>query len=254
MGRFATLARHRLAALWRQPLTLAALFVLPPLVVELYGVALASFPRLPTLSADPATVGRTTGTLFAVAFLAGLVGLFQVVGARRGDARAAVAGVPRGELLAARLATTAAVAVCGAGVALAVLAARVRVGAPVVAFGALVLAALEYGLLGVVVGTALPRELEGSVALVFLADADNALASGLFPIEATLSLPAVGGVAVTDLVPLYHPQRLFAAAVLDGDLATAHLAPALGWVAGLLAVAAVVSVRGADPAAEGVVA
>jgi ABC-2 type transport system permease protein len=177
MSRLATVTRLRVTELARQPLTLVMLLVLPPIVVEMYGVAVKSFPQLPDLAAAPATVGRMTGTLFAVAFLAGLVGLFQVISARRGDERAAVAGFPRGELLATRLLTMLVVAVAGATVALATLRYNVAVEAPALAFGVLVLAALIYGLLGIVVGSLVPQELEGSIVLVFLADIDNALSS-----------------------------------------------------------------------------
>lgn len=237
MSRLTTVTRLRATELARQPLTLVMLLALPPIVVEMYGVAVKSFPRLPNLGASPATVGRMTGTLFAVAFLAGLVGLFQVISARRGDERAAIAGLPRWELLATRLLTMFVVAVAGASVALATLSYNVDVATSALAFGFLVLAGLIYGLLGVVVGTLVPKELEGSIILVFMADIDNALSSGLFPIDASATLPLVGDVGVTDVVPLYHPHELFVAAVLDGDVASGHLLPTLGWVLGLLVVA-----------------
>lgn len=237
MSRLATGTRLRVRELAREPLTLVLLVALPPIVTEMYGIALASFPRPPTLAADPATVGRITGSLFAVAFLASIVGLFQVISARHGDNRAAVAGFPRDVMLATRLLTMVVVALAGATVAFTVLAVRVSVAAPFLAFGTLVLAGLVYGLLGVIVGSLLPRELEGSIVLVFLADLDNALSSGLFPVATTVPVPLVGEVSATDLVPLYHPHELFATAVLDGDLAAGHVLPVLGWLAGLLVVA-----------------
>lgn len=237
MSRIVTGTRLRLSELIRQPLTLTLLLVLPPVVIEMYGVAVESFPQLPSLGADPATVGRMTGALFAVAFLAGLVGLFQVISARSGDERAAIAGFPRWMMLLTRLVTMVVVALTGAAVAFAVFGYRVDVAAPGLAFGVLVLAALVYGLLGVIVGTLLPRELEGSIVLVFLADMDNALSSGLFPIGTEVTLPVVGEVGVTDFVPLFHPHELFTAAVLDGDLAMDHLVPTLGWILGLLIIA-----------------
>jgi hypothetical protein len=237
MSRLATVTRLRVAELLRQPLTLVMLLVLPPVVIEMYGVAVNSFPELPTLGADPMTVGRLTGTLFSVAFLAGLVGLFQVISARNGDERAVIAGFPRWGLLTTRLVTMLVVAVAGAAVAFVTLSYTVDVAAPVLAFGFLVLAALIYGLIGVIVGTLLPQELEGSIVLVFTADIDNALSSGLFPVEASVRLPLAGEVGVTDFVPLYHPHELFVGAVLDGEIASGHLSPALGWVIGLLAVA-----------------
>jgi ABC-2 type transport system permease protein len=237
MRRLATVTRLRVTELLRQPLTLVMLLLLPPIVIELYGVAVSSFPQLPTLGADPVTVGRMTGTLFSVAFLAGLVGLFQVISARNGDERAAIAGFPRWELLTTRLVTMLVIAGAGAGVAFATLSYTVDVAAPVLAVGFLVLAALIYGLMGVIVGTLLPQELEGSIVLVFLADIDNALSAGLFSIEASTTLPLVGEIGVTDFVPLYHPHELFVGAVLEGDIASGHLPPALGWVVGLVVIA-----------------
>jgi len=237
MSAFTTGTRLRLTELTRQPFTLVLVLVLPPVVIEMYGIALASFPQLPGLRVDAATTGRMTGTLFAVAFLAGLVGLFQVISARRGDERLAIAGVSRWVLLTTRLVTMFLVAVAGAAVAFAVFTYRVDVAAPVLAAGVLVLAALVYGLLGIVVGTLVPRELEGSIVLVFLADMDNAVSSGLFDVGGSVSVPAVGTLTVTDLVPLYHPHELFSTAVLDGDLASEHLLPVAGWLVALLAVA-----------------
>ncbi|WP_436903644.1 ABC transporter permease [Halovenus halobia] len=229
--------RVRLAELLRQPLTLLALFVLPPVVIEVYGVAAGSFPQLPTSASEPATLGRLTGAVFAVAFLAALVGLFQIVSARDGDRRLAIAGLAPTTLLATRLATTLLVGIGGAVVALLTISLRVDVAAPAIAAGALVLAGSIYGLLGIVVGAVLPRELDGSLVLVFLADFDTVVSSGLVPVAGSVSLPVVGEVTVTDVAPLAHPHELFRTAVLDGTLADGHLVAALGWVAALLAVA-----------------
>lgn len=237
MSKLVTGTRLRIAELTRQPLTLVMLIALPPVVIEMYGIAVESFPHLPSLGAEPATVGRITGTLFAVAFLAGLVGLFQVISARSGDERAAIAGFPRWIMLTTRLLTMVIIALAGALVAFIVFTYRVEVTAPLLAFGTLALAGLVYGLLGVIIGTLVPRELEGSIVLVFLADLDNALSSGLFPLKTTFSAPVIGDVHITDAVPLYHPHELFAAAVLDGNLADGHLLPVLGWIVGLLFIA-----------------
>lgn len=219
--------RFRLAELPRQPVMLALLVALPPVVIEIYGVGVAAFPHLPGLRIDPATAGRMAGTLFSVAFLAGLVGLFQVISARRGDERLALAGFPRWSMLAARLFAMAAIAVAGAAVAFAVFSYHVDIAAPAAAFGTLLLAGMVYGLIGVVIGTVLPRELEGSLVLVFLADIDNALSSGLFALDSELVAYA----------PLYHAKQLFQAAVLEGELAANHLWPTIGLVAVLAVVA-----------------
>ncbi len=224
MGRLATATRLRLRELPRQPTTLALLVALPPVVVEVYGEAMSAFPVVATAGeTDPTTLGHLTGTLFAVAFLAGLVGLFQVIGARRGDERLALAGLPRATMLTARLATVVVVTLAGAAVSFAVFAARVDVAAPALSVAALVLAGLLYGLVGVLVGTVLPRELEGSLVLVFLADLDNVLSSGVLDVG-----PAA------ELAPLYHAHELFRAAALDGEFASAHLPPTLAYVGALL--------------------
>lgn len=237
MSKLGTATRLHLTDLARQPLTVVMLLLLPPVVIEMYGTAVESFPQLPSLAAEPATVGRITGTLFAVAFLAGLIGLFQVISARSGDERAMIAGYPRMQLLVSRIITMVIVALIGAIVAFVVFATQVDVASPGLAFPILVLAGLIYGLLGVIIGTLVPRELEGSLLLVFVADMDNALSSGLFPLDRGISVPGFGTVHITDALPLYHPHELFTAAVLDGDLATEHLGPVVAWLGGLLLVA-----------------
>lgn len=243
MSQLATGARFRLAELTRQPTTLALLFVLPPVVIEIYGEGLSSFPALPGLTIDVATAGYLTGALFAVAFLAGVVGLFQVIGARNGDERLALSGYPGYQLLATRLLTLLVVTAAGSVVALAVFGWHVEVAAPLLAVTVLGLAGIIYGLLGVVVGTLLPRELEGSLVLVFLADADNIIASGMLDVEGPL----------VALAPLYHPHRLFTAATLHGELATEHVLPSLALLSFLFVVAMVAYARATSSGSGGVV-
>ncbi len=237
MKKFLLSTRLRIMELARQPLTLLILVLLPPAVIETYGIAVASFPQLPSLGAEPATIGRITGTLFSVAFLAGLIGLFQVISARKGDERVAITGFPKRVTLAARVLTMVIVSILGAAVAFLVFNFRVAISSPLLAFWALTLAGLVYGLLGVIIGSFIPEPLEGSIVLVFMADLDNALSSGLFPISASISVPLIGKVGVTDLVPLYHPHELFVAAILRGELVTKHLFPVIGWITGLVLIA-----------------
>jgi|GEM_PF-666042 len=194
----------------REPVHVVLLLALPPLVVEGYGRAMASFPEFPYMTAVPATLGRINGAVFAAAFLAGLIGLFQVVSAVQADGRLGVCGFSRTELFVSRLGTVAAVSVGSAVVTFATLWWRVDVAAPAAAFGALVLAALTYGLIGVLIGTVLPRELEGSLVLVFVSDFDDFLASGIVDVDSP----------VVTLLPLHYPHALFRSAVLEGAAAT----------------------------------
>jgi len=224
----------------REPVHVVLLVALPPLVVEGYGRAMASFPAFPFMEAVPGTLGRVNGAVFAAAFLAGLVGLFQVVSAAQADDRLAVCGYSRPELFCSRLGTVLAVSLVSAAVSFGALWWQVSVAAPAAAFAALVLAALTYGLLGVLIGTLLPRELEGSLVLVFVADFDDFLASGIVNVDSP----------VVNLLPLHYPHALFRGAVLDGTVATGDVLAGVAYFAGLFALvlAAVVLLPGGDRA------
>ena len=204
----------------RHPLHLVFLVVLPPVVIEVYGMAMASFPEVPFVETLPATMGRINGAVFATAFLAGLIGLFQVISAREADSRLQLAGFRHWELFLTRLATIVAVSLVAAAAAFAVLAGQVDVAAPVAALAALALAGLLYGLLGVLLGAVVPKELEGSLLLVFVADFDDFLASGLANVDSPL----------LQLLPLHYPHELFTAAVTDGAIATGDALAALAYL------------------------
>lgn len=212
----------------RQPTTLALLTVLPPFVVVLYGAAMASFPDAVVREASATAYGRIGGALFATAFLSGLVGLFGTVSAARADRYLSFAGYPAGVLFVTRLVVAVGVAAVAAGVSLATLsAAGTAVASVPRAYAVLVLAGIIYGLLGVVVGALVTRELEGSLVLVFLADMDSFLSGDVLRLDTEL---------VTYL-PLHHPHTLFVATVTEGTLPSDTVLPALGYL-GALAVAA----------------
>lgn len=207
----------------REPVNVALLVLVPIIVIELYAATMAAVPDLPFVQGNPAISGRVHGALFSTAFLAGLVGLFQERSAHRADSRLIRCGFPRTTLLTARLATIGLVIVVAGAVSLATV---WRVAAPAdltVAVAALALAGATYGLVGVLVGTHL-RELEGSLVLVFLADLDTALTTGVAGDHWALSL-----------VPLHHAGALFEAGMLGGNTGS-HVLPALGYVAVLLAI------------------
>ncbi|MFC7139931.1 hypothetical protein ACFQMA_08800 [Halosimplex aquaticum] len=206
----------------REPFTVVLLIVLPALSIQIYGIGMGQFPDVGifAVSGSVATVGRITGAVFATGALAGVLGLFQMISARHADRRLAICGFRGVELVTARFATVAvASAVVGVVSALSLIAlVDDPIGAPIAAFAGLTLAGAIYGLLGIVVGSVLPRELEGSLLLVILADVDNVFASGLFAIED----------GVTQFAPLAHPHAIVTQAVVEGSLATEHLVPALG--------------------------
>lgn len=225
----------------RDPFGLASLLLLPPVSVALYGASVGSIADLGLFDtvASLRTVGEVTGAVFAASALAGILGLFQSQATRPADRRLVVAGYRRGELVAARFATVGLTALVVALVTTAALelVAGGRVAAPVPAAGALFLAAASFGLVGVLVGSVLSRQLEGSLVLVALADLGAIVASGLFGIDGDLAR----------LLPLTRLHDVVLRAVVGGAVAWSDVLPAVGR---LLAVAllAAVAVAGGLPA------
>lgn len=216
----------------REPTNVGLLVILPPLVLVAFDLALDPIAEAPGISIPPAAA-ELGAALFATSVLAGIVGVFQVVGAAESDRRLVVCGYRPAEVLVARLLT---LLLAGAVVAtLTFLVFWLRTDltpqSPGLAITALLVAALTYGLIGVLIGAVLERELEGSLVLVFLVDFDAFSAIGVLPTER----------AVVDWLPLATPYNLLDDAVRDGTVATADIVVALGYLValGMLALIAV---------------
>jgi len=222
----------------REPVNLALLVALPPAIVVSYGSMMSAFPELPYMSSSPETLGAVAGTLFVAAFLPGVIGLFQVISARRADERLSLTGFPRATLFCARLLAVAVASLLTASISLVVLTTRTDVAALPAAFGTLVLVGVLYGLVGMLVGAVLPRELEGSLVLIFVADVDEALASGIVQTDG----------AFAKLFPLHYPHELFQAAVEGSGVATgdALAAGAYVLVLGVAALGAYTTLTGEE--------
>jgi hypothetical protein len=219
-------------SLLREPVQVLVVAALPLVVIEGYGIAMESFPAFPFMDAVPSAMGRVNGAIYASALLAAVLGLFQVISARQADERLRLCGYPPAELFAARLGAVGGASLLVAGLSLAALSWRVDVGAPTVAFAALAAAALVYGLIGMLVGAALPRALEGSLVLVFLIDADDFLSSGMLDIDSPL----------LSVFPLAHPHELLRTAVFEGSLASGPALATGAYLAVLLALVGAVYV------------
>ncbi|MDS0280487.1 hypothetical protein NDI85_22120, partial [Halomicroarcula sp. S1AR25-4] len=61
--------------------------VLPLVVIEGWGQAMAGLPSMSTVEAIPLDLGRVLGAIFGVAIIAGLMGLVQMISAREADRR-----------------------------------------------------------------------------------------------------------------------------------------------------------------------
>lgn len=219
---------------FREPLNIALLLILPALSIQIYGVSLSQFPTIGMFATTGSlvTTGRITGAVFATGALAGVLGLFQMISAQNADRRLVISGFSPSELVVSRFTTILVVSLAITAVSTATLTWLLSdtIGAPLIVFGSLALAGITYGLLGMLVGTILPRELEGSLFLVILADMDNVFASGLFNIDED----------ITQFAPLSHSHELVSRAVVEGSLATTHMLPAIAFIVvfGVLSVGA----------------
>jgi ABC-2 type transport system permease protein len=217
---------------FREPLNIALLIVLPALSIQIFGIGYGQFSGVGFLNtpASLETTARITGAVFATGALAGVLGLFQIISAREADRRLSICGYPAVDLLASRLTALAAISFAIAGISTVTLEVLLDVPmrAPVLVFAGLSIGGLIYAALGMLVGAALPRELEGSLVLVIFADMDNVLASGIFQIEES----------ITRFSPLSYPHDIVTRAVTRGELAGGKLLPAFTFVLafGVLAV------------------
>ena len=218
MGEFLTGLRANTATFTRQRSNLLLLVILPVVLVEGFGRAMASFPSLPMMETLPASQGRLLGALFATAFITGIVGLSQVISARQADQRLVETGYPFSTMLMTRLATVVCSCLLISAVSYLVLQSTVTVAAPVTAYLALLLSGTSYGLLGVLIGALVPDELAGSLLIVFVADIDGFLG-------ATLSNPP----PLLEWFPLYHPKQVFESAVMTGTVSPRPLVTAIGY-------------------------
>lgn len=231
--RFATGVRAQIASFLREPLNLVLVLLVPVLVVEGFGQAMSSLPETPTMQAVPADAGRVLGAAFATAFLAGILGLFQAIDARSADERLVLTGFPPATLLVTRLATIVLVAGVAAGFSYGVLSYSVAPESPLLTFGFLLAGGVSYALVGVLVGTVLPRQFEGSLVMVFVANMDAFFGSSMSKVETTL----------THYLPLYYPRRLLQSAVVDGTYSTDDLVAGGVYLGVLFVVAAVLFTR-----------
>jgi uncharacterized membrane protein len=226
MNRFVVGVRASLQTFVRTPLNVVLALVLPLVVIEGWGQAMAGLPSMPTVEGIPLDLGRLLGAIFGVAIIAGLMGLVQMISAREADRRLVQTGYSPRTLLATRLATLAGVTIVVAGVNFGVLWLTIDVEAPLLVFAFLALAGVVYAFLGALVGAVLPRLFEGSLVVVFLAMMD-AFLSGDSPLAAD----------VPDFVqyfPLYHPKELLQSAAFDGTFAAGDLAFVGGYLLVLL--------------------
>jgi hypothetical protein len=228
-------------AFFRNPLYLVLLVVLPLVEIRFAGSALETLPAVafPEMEASLTTTGRLFGAIYATAVFGGIVGLFQRLSADETDRRLIIAGSSPGRLFLTRTLTVLGITLVVAAVATTALVWTEDVAAPALAFAVLGASGVLYAFVGLLLGSVLSGELEGSLALVFIVDVDVILATGLLPTD----------LFVGKAFPLYHPYQLLQSTVVDGGLGGGHVLPAVGYV--LLAGTAAVLVYGRTASVDG---
>lgn len=217
----------------RTPVVLALLVVLPAYAIEVFALAAPEVPAVVYLP-DGASVRVGLGAAFpafltpmVAALLTGIAGLFLMQQSAAADGRLVVAGYRAREVILARLGLLVGVAAVGTLVSAAVMLLEFDPAHLGWFLVAIALAALIYGLIGVLAGLLLDS-LPGVYLIMFGAMLD------LFLFQNPLSADPP---ALAPFLPGHYPMNLAIAAGFGDGLEPAALAGAIGVLA-LLTVAA----------------
>ncbi len=247
-ARLAAGLRYGLREYRRNPALWFLLIAVPLIFVSLSFAVTPDDPAPVELTQDGATSTRMLSMIdvhgaimvpITVGFLAGLAGLFVMLGSAEGDRRLALAGFRASEVLAARLGVIGTAALLTTAVTLGVTALDFAPQAWGSFAGATLLVAITYGLLGVLVGSLFGR-LGGLYVMFLLPFLDVGLAQNIMfdvaPPDWAHFMPAYGAVQV----------------LVDGAFTatfdqTGPLVIAVAWLAAIAGTAAVVFHRVAAP-------
>ena len=218
--------RRALTDYGRRPLNLVLLVLVPVVLVFVWGGTLADFSALLGGEAEPVQIEAATAG-WAAGALAGLGGLFQIIGARGPDRRLAAAGGRAALVVRGRVAACLGLAGLAAMGGLLALSVRTGINDPVRAVFGTALVAVIYVAIGVLVGTFVRSDMNGALIVTLAWILDVFLGPGL----------GRDSSAITRAFPLHFPQLLLT------NQATAHGGPvgdvvwSLLWALGLGAIA-----------------
>ena len=223
------LTRLYLAEYSRRPVNLALLVLVPLIFVVLAAGQISDFAKIVGATADPAQLAAPTAG-WAAAFLAGVAGLFHVLGSRNADRRLAIAGMSPLQITAARLGSGIFLALLAAGASVAALAFRTGISDPARTIAGTVMFAVIYLGLGVAIGSMTKSDVNGSLLVIFIWMLDVFLG------------PAMAGsdIWITRLFPSHYVTLVML------DTSSGHSGPigdlgwAVLWTTGSLALAATV--------------
>lgn len=199
-GRFRTPLGMYLREYYRTPLNLVLLAIIPVLLILSFGDALSRLGDLFGVGLTP-NAGKALGALWAAAFLSGIMGFFMIVGAREADRRLVRAGYSTLQVVSLRLATILVLSIITTTVSYLVLITQLTPENYGLTFAAIYLAALIYGAIGILIGSLISGQLEGSFAMLFFFVMDTFIASPLFGRTSE----------IFDLLPTQFPSKILMA-------------------------------------------
>src|SRR4051812_14702703 len=158
--------RRFLADYARNRVNLLLLAVVPVVFVVVVAGSMADAAKLLGGPGGAAVETATAG--WAAGFLAGIAMYFQTAATRDTDRRVVIAGLPAHRLVAARVGTGLVLALFAAAVALAALAVRTGIDAPVRVAAGTVMFAVIYLAIGTIVGATVRNPVNGTVVVLFV--------------------------------------------------------------------------------------
>lgn len=200
-ARFFTPLRMFLREYYRNALNLVLLVVIPVLLIQSFGSALNRLADLFSGVTLTLNAGRALGALWSAAFLSGIMGFFMMSGAREADRRLVRAGYHPVQVVGLRLLTVAILGTIASVVSYTALILQFTPEDLVLTFVAIYSGAIIYSALGILVGSLIPGELEGSFAMLFF-----------FVMDAFIGSPLFGTTSdVFALLPTHYPTKILTA-------------------------------------------
>ena len=166
------LVRLFLADYARNPVNLLMLVLVPMTFVAAAAGSIAQLGTLLSGTSAPGTAVQTVTAGWAAAFIAAVAAYFQIRAARAADRRLVLAGLPAGQLAAARAVTGLALAVVASAAAVVTLAARTGIENPVRVLAGTFMFAVIYLAIGALVGALVASPVNGAVLIFFVWIAD----------------------------------------------------------------------------------
>jgi hypothetical protein len=162
------LVRRFLADYARNPVNLLMLVLVPAAFVAGAAGSMAQLAKLLSGMTAPGAGLETVTAGWAAAFIAAIAAYFQVRGARASDRRLVLAGLPAGQLAAARALTGLALAAVASAAALVTLAARTGIEDPGRVMAGTFMFAVIYLAIGALVGALVASPVNGTVLIFFV--------------------------------------------------------------------------------------